>query len=97
MSAAAFARKYGLNYSTFAAWRHRSAQKKQPIAFAQVELASSEPTNLTMKVRTLARVRLTSGSKFVLTRTLSLHGTISWDLEARWSGASEATSAVAQL
>lgn len=70
LSAAAFVRKHGLNYTTFAAWRHRSVQKKNPIAFAQVELASSEPTYLTVEVGTLARVRLTSADQIQLAARL---------------------------
>lgn len=70
LSAAAFARKHRLHYTTFAAWRHRSARKKQPIAFAQVELAPSEPTCLTLEVGTLVRVRLTSADQIELAARL---------------------------
>lgn len=39
LSAAAFARQQGLNYTTFCGWRQRRAKANPSPAFVQVELA----------------------------------------------------------
>lgn len=37
LSAAAFARRHGLHYTTFCGWRQRRTQAKTALAFVQVE------------------------------------------------------------
>jgi transposase-like protein len=49
LTQAAFARREGLNYSTFAGWVLKSAEPapmKNPVRFAQLRLPASLPTSL---------------------------------------------------
>jgi hypothetical protein len=70
LSAAAFAREQGLNYTTFCGWRQRRAKIKFPPAFVEVEVpaatapvdlsaeASSAKAELVVELGAQARMRL---------------------------------------
>ena len=71
LSAAAFARQQGLNYTTFCGWRHRRAQAKASPGFVQVELASVPvPAELVIELSERARMRLTSADQIELAARL---------------------------
>jgi transposase-like protein len=60
LSAAAFARRHGLHYTTFCAWRQRRARAKTAPAFLQVEVpAPTAPPPLLIELGR-ARLRLDS-------------------------------------
>ena len=59
MSAAAFARRHGLTYTTFCGWRHRRAKSKSEAAFVEVEVpATIEQVELVIELGAAARMRL---------------------------------------
>jgi len=61
LTAAAFARQQGLNYTTFCGWRQRRAATKPSPGFLQVELpASAAPAELVIELNRHTRMRITS-------------------------------------
>jgi hypothetical protein len=59
LSAAAFARKHRLNYTTFCGWRQRRAKVKGSPGFVQVELpTAAAPVELVIELVAGARMRL---------------------------------------
>lgn len=65
LSAAAFAREHGLNYTTFCGWRER--RRKRFPGFVQVELpAPPASVELVVELGGLARVRLSSPAQIDL-------------------------------
>ena len=59
LSAAAFARRHGLNYTTFCGWRQRHGNAPHSPGFVQVELPPAEPaTALVLELGSFTRVRL---------------------------------------
>ena len=74
LSAAAFVRQHGLNYSTFSGWRQRQRKVKSLPTFVQVEVAApAAPVELVIELGAQARMRLHSGSQFVLATHLIQH------------------------
>jgi hypothetical protein len=73
MSAAAFARQYHINYTTFCGWRQRQA-RKAAVAFAQVELpAPLAAAHLVIELGPQARLRLDSEAQLPLAARLLQH------------------------
>lgn len=74
LSAAAFARKHDLHYTTFCGWRQRRAQRKPAPAFVQVELAAP-PTaaGLLVELAGHARLRIESSGQIALAAQLLQH------------------------
>lgn len=71
LSAAAFARQQGLNYTTFCGWRHRRAKAKASPGFVQVELAgASAPAELVIELTAHARMRISSAGQIELAARL---------------------------
>ena len=71
MSAGAFARQQGLNYTTFCGWRQRRTQAKASPEFVQVELANvPAPAELVIELFGSARLRLTSAGQIELAARL---------------------------
>jgi transposase-like protein len=64
LSAAAFARRHALHYTTFCNWRRRQSHSKPSPGFVQVELPVS--TELVIELGAPARLRLTSLSQMDL-------------------------------
>jgi hypothetical protein len=61
LSAAAFARQHGLNYTTFCGWRQRRANAEPSPAFVQVELPEpAAPVELLIELGAQARLRIDS-------------------------------------
>jgi hypothetical protein len=61
LSAAAFARQQGLNYTTFCGWRQRRAADKPSPGFVQVELpVPAAPAELLVELNGHARMRIIS-------------------------------------
>ncbi len=59
MSAAAFARRHRLNYTTFCGWRQRRASAKAAPAFVQVQLPpAASPTALLIELGGQVRLRI---------------------------------------
>lgn len=74
LSAAAFARRHGLHYTTFCAWRHAQAKARPVVGFAQVELPPSDPpTELIVELGAGVRLRLTSAAQLELAAGLLHH------------------------
>lgn len=74
VSAAAFARKHQLNYTTFCGWRARRSKTSSSSAFVQVEL--TEPATagaLVVELGGHARLRIESGSQIALAAQLLHH------------------------
>ena len=70
LSAAAFAREHGLNYTTFCGWRQRRDQGKGSPVFVEVELpAPSVPVELWVELGTHARLRVQSENQVALNAT----------------------------
>ena len=68
LSAAAFARQQGLNYTTFCGWRHRRAAS---LNFVQVELAGAPaPAELVIELNGRARMRISSAGQIELAARL---------------------------
>ena len=71
LSAAAFARQHGLNYTTFCGWRQRRSTVKASPDFVQVELPSPvTPAGLVIELGTSVRIRLTDASQVALAARL---------------------------
>lgn len=71
LSAAAFARQQGLNYTTFCGWRHRRAKAKASPGFVQVELPSpAAPVELVIELTAQARLRIGSAGQIELVARL---------------------------
>lgn len=71
LSAAAFARQQGLNYTTFCGWRHRRTQTKASSGFVEVELAGVPAVaELVIELSGGARMRLTSAGQIELAARL---------------------------
>ena len=60
LSAADFARRHGVHYTTFSGWRQRRDRAKASPAFVQVELASPMPPSELVIEMGAARLRLVS-------------------------------------
>jgi len=71
LSAAAFARQRGLNYTTFCGWRQRRDQSKSSPGFVQVELPTpAAPVELVIELHARARMRITSAGQIELAARL---------------------------
>jgi hypothetical protein len=71
LSAAAFARKHHIRYTTFCGWRSRRAQGKASPRFVQVELpAASLAPELVIELGAQARVRVSSTGEIGLVAQL---------------------------
>jgi len=71
LSAAAFARQHGLNYTTFCGWRARRANTRTAPEFVQVEVAApAPPVELVIEVGPPTRLRIQSESQIVLAARL---------------------------
>lgn len=71
LSAAAFARRLGLNYTTFCGWRQRRARAKTSPAFVQVQLpAPTVPAELTIELGAHARLLIHSAGQIELAARL---------------------------
>jgi transposase-like protein len=68
LSAAAFARQQGLNYTTFCGWRQRRGAAESLPGFVQVELPA--PVELVIELNGRARMRITSASQIELAARL---------------------------
>ena len=80
LSAAAFARRQRVNYTTFCGWRQQRAKAKTSPAFVQVELpAPTTPVELTIELGAHARLHLHSAGQVDLTARLlqAFHATTS--------------------
>jgi len=67
LSAAAFARRHGIGYSTLCAWRHHQAKTKPSPGFVQVEVSEPiAPVELVIELGAQARVRVTSDRQIEL-------------------------------
>jgi transposase-like protein len=61
LSAAAFARHHGLNYTTFSRWRQRQRKTNSAPSFVQVEVSEpAAPVELLVELGAHARLRITS-------------------------------------
>ena len=71
MTAAAFARQHGLNYTTFCGWRQRRAAGKASPGFVQVEVAASAaPAELVIELPARVRMRISSAGQIELAARL---------------------------
>lgn len=71
LSAAVFARRHGLRYSTFCGWRQRQAKAEPVPGFVQVELPFFDaPAGLVIELGTFARMRLTDAGSIALAARL---------------------------
>jgi hypothetical protein len=72
LSAAAFARKHQLNYTTFCGWRHRRDRVKPAApAFLEVEVAPPDaPAELLIELGSSARLRIRCASQMELAARL---------------------------
>ena len=67
LSAAVFARRRGLRYSTFCGWRQRQAKAKPAVGFVQVELPCADPpAGLVIELGPSARMHLTDAPSIAL-------------------------------
>ncbi len=74
LSAAAFARRHGLHYTTFCAWRHAQAKGQAALGFVQVELPPVDPpAELVVELGAGARLRLTATAQCELAAGLLHH------------------------
>jgi transposase-like protein len=74
LSAAAFARRHELHYTTFCGWRHAQAKARPAAGFVQVELPPSDPpTELVVELGAGVRLRLTSTAQCELAAGLLQH------------------------
>jgi transposase-like protein len=74
LSAAAFARRQDLHYTTFCGWRHAQAKTRPAPGFVQVELPpSAPPTELIVELGAGVRLRLTSAAQLELAAGLLHH------------------------
>ena len=71
LSAAAFTRQHGLNYTTFCGWRAQRAKTRTTPAFVQVEVpAPIPPVELVIEVGPHTRLRVHSESQIALATQL---------------------------
>ena len=71
LSAAAFARQHGLNYTTFCGWRQRRSVVKASPDFVQVELPTpATPAGLVIELSPSVRIRLGDASQIGLAAQL---------------------------
>ena len=71
LSAAAFARQHGLNYTTFCGWRQRRSKAQPSSGFVQVEVATpAAPAELVIELGATARIRIHSASQIELAARL---------------------------
>jgi transposase-like protein len=71
LSAAAFARQHGLNYTTFCGWRQRRGKVKASPEFVQVEAPTPTATaELTIELHGHARLCIHSASQIELAARL---------------------------
>jgi len=71
LSAAAFARQQGLNYTTFCGWRERQAKAEPSPAFVQVELPPPEVlAELIIELGASARMRIANAGQIALAARL---------------------------
>jgi len=67
LSAAAFARQHGLNYTTFCGWRQRRSKVTSSPAFVQIEMATPPaPVELVIELGPPARLRISSDHQLAL-------------------------------
>ncbi len=67
LSAAAFARRHGIGYSTFCGWRHRQAKANSSAAFVEIELpAPAAAGELVIEVGPHGRLRINSAKQVEL-------------------------------
>ena len=67
LSAAAFARRHGLPYTTFCGWRHRRAKTKVSPAFVEVEVPGpAAAVELLIEVGAPTRLRISSAGQIEL-------------------------------
>ena len=67
LSAAVFARRHGVPYSTFCSWRQRQAKAKPAVGFVQVELPGADPpAGLVIELGPSARMHLTDAPSIAL-------------------------------
>jgi hypothetical protein len=71
LSAAAFARQHGLNYTTFCGWRAQRGKTRSVPEFVQVEVAApASPVELVIEVGPHTRLRVQSEGQIVLAARL---------------------------
>lgn len=71
LSAAAFARQHGINYTTFCGWQQRRAKAASPPAFMQVELpAPATPVELMIELGAHARLPISCAAQIELAARL---------------------------
>jgi hypothetical protein len=71
LSASAFARQQGLNYTTFCGWRQRQADADPSPGFVQIQLVESEAAGeLVVELGPTGRLRLTSLAQLPLAARL---------------------------
>ena len=71
LSAAAFARREGLNYTTFCGWRHRRAKSKATPVFVEVELPGPATVSpVTIDLGNAARLTMTCAGQIGLVAAL---------------------------
>jgi hypothetical protein len=71
LSAAAFARRHRLNYTTFCGWRQRRDKAKASPGFVEVELSAPiAPVELLIELGAAVRLRLTSTDQVALAARL---------------------------
>jgi len=70
LSAAAFARKHQLNYTTFCGWRQRRGQTASVPSFVQVELPPPATGELIVELAGGARLRIESNGQIELAARL---------------------------
>jgi hypothetical protein len=74
LSAAAFVRQHGLQYTTFCGWRQRRTKSKSSPGFVQVELTPAPATTgLLIELGVQARMRVTSVDQIALAAQLIQH------------------------
>ena len=71
LSAAAFARQHGLNYTTFCGWRQRQANAEPSPGFVQVDLPTPEdPAEVVIELGVSTRMRITDAGQIELAARL---------------------------
>ncbi len=87
LSAAAFARRHGLNYTTFCGWRQRQDKSKPSPDFVRVELPPPTSAEPVLELGSRARVRITEAGQIALAaqllRALNLPRPYQWPTLAR--------------
>ena len=71
LSAAAFARRHDLNYTTFCGWRHRRVKAKPSPDFVQVEVpTAAAAAPLVIELGAGARIQINSASQIEMATRL---------------------------